>query len=128
MVLAGGLKSLSILGRELCEQARVFYFSGRLVEVPPRRGFALRDALYNSQPHGDTYLGGALAALQNEQQFDRIIVLTDEQSHDTLKVTHERVYIINVASNQNGVASQGRVERISGWSEAVFDYIQRSEA
>ena len=120
--------ALAILGRELCERARVYSFSSALVEVPPRRGFALRDALYNSQYHGGTRLGLALTRLQTVGQFDRIIVLTDEQSADVIRVVDDqRIYVINVASAQNGVASQGRVERVSGWSEAVFDFIQRSE-
>ena len=119
--------ALAILGRELCEDARVFSFSQRLVEVPPRSGFALRDALNFSQPHGGTYLGGALTAMTQAGTYDRIIVLTDEQSRDTIPQIDGNVYIINVASNQNGVASKGKVERINGWSEAVFDFIQRSE-
>ena len=119
--------ALAILGRELCEDARVFSFSHRLVEVPPRSGFALRDALNFSQPHVGTYLGGALTAMTQAGTYDRIIVLTDEQSRDTIPQIDGNVYIINVASNQNGVASQGKVERINGWSEAVFDFIQRSE-
>lgn len=119
--------ALAILGRELCQFARVFSFSHKLVEVPPRSGFALRDALRTSQPHGGTYLGQALQAMSQTDKYDRIIVLTDEQSHDTIPQIDGNVYIINVASNQNGVASQGKVERINGWSEAVFDYIQRSE-
>ena len=119
--------ALAILGRELCEQARVFSFSTFLHEVPPRSGFALRDALYISQQHANTYLGAALTNMVAQDKFDRIIVLTDEQSRDALPLFDGRVYIINVASTRNGVASAGRVERINGWSEAVFDYIQRSE-
>lgn len=119
--------ALAILGRELCEDARVFSFSERLAEVPPRSGFALRDALRTSQPHGGTYLGQALQAMSQTDKYNRIIVLTDEQSSDTIPQIGGNVYIINVASNQNGVASQGKIERINGWSEAVFDFIQRSE-
>ena len=120
--------ALAILGRELCEDVRVFSFSDHLVEVPPRSGFALRDALRQSQAHIGTYLGGALSKMAETGKYDRIIVLTDEQSHDTIPQIGSRVYVINVASNQNGVASEGRIERINGWSESVFDYIQRSEA
>ena len=119
--------ALAILGRELCKNARIFSFSERLVEVPPRSGFALRDALHGSQRHGGTHLGQALQAMSQTDKYNRIIVLTDEQSRDTIPQIDGNVYIINVASNQNGVASQGRVERINGWSEAVFDFIQRSE-
>lgn len=42
---------LAILLREICEKAVVFTFSEDVVAVPPRRGFALRDALETSQPH-----------------------------------------------------------------------------
>ena len=119
--------ALAILGRELCEDVRVFSFSNHLVEVPPRSGFALRDALRQSQMHSGTYLGGALSKMAGTGKYDRIIVLTDEQSHDAIPQIASRVYVINVASNQNGVASEGRIERINGWSESVFDYIQRRE-
>ena len=33
------------------------------MKVPPRRGFALRDAIINSQPHGGTYLGRAVTEI-----------------------------------------------------------------
>jgi 60 kDa SS-A/Ro ribonucleoprotein len=42
---------LAILARELCESVAVYSFSSHLVRVPDRRGFALRDAISNSQPH-----------------------------------------------------------------------------
>jgi|ERR1700683_1906355 hypothetical protein len=41
---------LAILLREICEKAVLFTFSNDWVEVPPRRGFALRDALDASLP------------------------------------------------------------------------------
>ena len=120
--------ALAILGRELCERVQVFSFSNHLVEVPPRRGFALRDALKNSQAHSGTYLGQALSQLKaRHPDIERVIVLTDEQSADAVTAAFHKLYVINVASNQNGVASTGHVERISGWSESVFDYIQRKE-
>ena len=55
--------SLAMIGREMFADLRVFTFSNSLAEVPGRRGFALRDAVVASQPHGGTYLGGALQAL-----------------------------------------------------------------
>jgi hypothetical protein len=48
--------------------------------IPSRRGFALRDAIDASQPHNGTYLGKALEAIRED--YDRIIVITDEQAHD----------------------------------------------
>jgi len=115
---------LAILLREICEKAVLFTFSNDLVEVPPRRGFALRDALDASQPHNATYLGRALEKIQ--QKYDRIIVITDEQAHDRVPGPRGRGYMINVANNKNGVG-YGAWTHIDGWSEAVIEYIRALE-
>jgi len=115
---------LAILLREICKKAIVFTFSDNLVEVPPRRGFALRDALDSSQPHSATYLGKALEKIG--EPYDRIIVITDEQAHDRVPGPRGRGYMINVASNKNGVG-YGPWTHIDGWSEAVVDYIRALE-
>jgi 60 kDa SS-A/Ro ribonucleoprotein len=115
---------LAILLREICEKTMIFTFSNNLVEVPPRRGFALRDALDSSQPHSATYLGRALENIR--EQYDRIIVITDEQAHDRVPGPRGRGYMINVASNKNGVG-YGAWTHIDGWSEAVVEYIRESE-
>ncbi|AGA26863.1 TROVE domain-containing protein [Singulisphaera acidiphila] len=114
--------SLAMIGREMFEELRVFTFSNSLVEVPGRRGFALRDAITNSQPHGGTELGKAVSELPTG---DRLIVITDEQSHDP--VPQLNGYLINVASHQNGVG-YGRWLHIDGWSDKVLDYIAKYEA
>ena len=59
MLRTDAADGLAILLREICEKALTFTFSDNLFEVPPRRGFALRDALDASQPHSATYLGRA---------------------------------------------------------------------
>jgi 60 kDa SS-A/Ro ribonucleoprotein len=114
--------SLAMIGREMFEDLRVFTFSNELVEVPGRRGFALRDAITGSQPHGGTELGKAVGSLPAR---DRLIVITDEQSHDP--VPQLKGYMINVASNKNGVG-YGRWIHIDGWSDSVLDYIAKYEA
>lgn len=114
--------SLAMIGREMFADLRVFTFSDQLVEVPNRRGFALRDAVVGSQPHGSTQLGRAVRGLPAR---DRLIVITDEQSHDP--VPQMKGYMINVASNQNGVG-YGQWLHIDGWSDKVLDYIARWEA
>jgi 60 kDa SS-A/Ro ribonucleoprotein len=111
---------LAILLREVSEKAIVFTFSNDLVEVPPRRGFALRDAMDASQSHNATYLGRALEKI--DQKYDRIIVITDEQAHDRVPGPRGRGYVINVGSNKNGVG-YGPWTHIDGWSEAVVEYI-----
>jgi hypothetical protein len=115
---------LAILLREICEKVIVYTFSDDLAEVPPRRGFALRDALDSSQKHNGTYLGRALAKIP--EKYDRIIVITDEQAHDRVPGPRARGYVINVASNQNGVG-YGPWTHIDGWSEAIVEYVRALE-
>jgi 60 kDa SS-A/Ro ribonucleoprotein len=115
---------LAVLLREICEKVAVFTFSDDLAEVPPRRGFALRDALHASQPHNGTYLGRALGKIRDN--YDRIIVITDEQAHDRVPGPRGRGYVINVASNKNGVG-YGPWTHIDGWSETVVEYIRALE-
>jgi 60 kDa SS-A/Ro ribonucleoprotein len=115
---------LAILLREICENAVVYTFSDNLVEVPPRRGFAMRDALEKSQAHNGTYLGRALEKIS--ERYDRIIVVTDEQAHDRVPGPRGKGYVINVASYQNGVG-YGPWTHIDGWSEAVVEYIRAFE-
>ncbi|MDR7173792.1 hypothetical protein J2X48_000698 [Bosea sp. BE271] len=105
---------------------RVFSFSDRLVEVPPRRGMAGVDAVIRSQPHGSTYLGQAVTML-NREPHDRLIVITDEQSHDRVPDPAAKLaYMINVASAKNGVG-YGKWTHIDGFSESVIRYIHESE-
>src|SRR5215470_17016169 len=76
---------LAILLREKAEEFSIATFSDACVELPPRRGFALRDAIVGSQAHSGTYLKRALSRLAGNDEwrkFDRLIVITDEQSHD----------------------------------------------
>lgn len=118
---------VAMVGREMCEDVRVFSFSSDLVAVPPRRGFALRDAIVHSQQHNGTLLGKALAKVNALVKYDRIIIITDEQSQDTVGLPTAKGYMINVASARNGIG-YGAWTHIDGFSEAVFGYIVASEA
>jgi hypothetical protein len=119
---------LAILLREIAEKVSIYTFSDHAQLVPSRRGMALRDALDKSQPHGATYLGRALASVENDWRngYDRLIVITDEQAHDDVGSPRGRGYVINVASNRNGIG-YGDWTHIDGWSEAVVDYIAELE-
>jgi hypothetical protein len=140
---------LAILAREVFETIKIFTFSMKLVEAPARRGFALRDAIMNSQEHSGTPLGLAVECIYadkskkvNTLNFahypmpisyqgqnlrpDRLIVLTDEQSADPVRDPIGKGYLINVASAQNGVG-YGEWTHIDGWSESVISYIQEFE-
>jgi hypothetical protein len=120
---------LAILLREIADKVTIYTFSDHAKLVPPRRGMALRDALEQSQPHSGTYLGAALTHLEAECHagYDRLIVITDEQAHDRVPAPRGRGYVINVASNQNGVG-YGEWTHFDGWSEAVVEYIAELEA
>lgn len=117
---------VAMVAREICEHARVFTFSQEVVECPNRRGFALRDAVVTSQAHSGTWLGKAVRALNREVKADRIIVVTDEQSHDRVPGPNGKGYMINVAIAKNGVG-YGPWTHIDGWSESVIRYIQELE-
>ena len=115
---------LAVLLREIAENVSIYTFSDRLVRVPSRQGFALRDTLNASQPHNGTYLGRALKDI--DEKYDRLIVITDEQSHDPVPNPKARGYMLNVASYQNGVG-YGSWMHIDGWSDSVIEYIRAAE-
>lgn len=139
---------LAVLLREICEHVDIYSFSTKLKLVPARRGFALRDAIINSQKHSSTYLGMSVKALYGNrgQTFkkkgiwrgtirmtgqglnpDRLIVITDEQSHDKVPDPLSTGYMINVASYERGVG-YGKWNHVDGWSESVVKWIQAVEA
>lgn len=124
MTRAEAACGLAILAREICDEVEIFTFSNEVVKVPPRRGFALRDAIINSQPHGGTYLGKAVTEI--DRKGDRLIVFTDEQSHDQVPEPRARGTMVNVASYQHGVG-HGAWTRVNGFSEAVVAWIAASE-
>lgn len=120
------MDAAAALGSIVHGDIRLFTFSSALTEVPPRRGMAGVDAIVRSQPHGSTYLGQAVQAV-NSLPHDRLIVITDEQSHDHVPdPVAKRAYMINVASNQNGVG-YGRWTHIDGFSEGVIRFIHEVE-
>jgi 60 kDa SS-A/Ro ribonucleoprotein len=125
---------LAILLREVAEKVTIYTFSNQAQRVPARRGMALRDALDKSQAHAGAYLGAALKQVEAEvrvgsgqEGYDRIVVITDEQSHDSVPAPKGNGYVVNVASARNGVG-YGAWTHIDGWSEAVVDYIAGLES
>lgn len=118
---------LAILLREIAEKVTIYTFSNIVQRVPARRGLALRDALDQSQAHEATYLGAALTQIEREcAGYSRLVVITDEQAHDHVSSPRGRGYMINVASNHNGVG-YGQWTHIDGFSEAVVEYIAELE-
>lgn len=119
---------LAILLREVAERVTIYTFSEQARLVPARRGMALRDALDASQAHAGTYLGQAIRRVEEDcrESYDRLVVITDEQSHDAVRAPRGRGYVVNVASNRNGVG-YNEWTHIDGWSEAVVDFIAELE-
>jgi hypothetical protein len=141
---------VAMLLREICERVDIYTFSIKLVQVPTRRGFALRDAINMSQEHSGTPLGLAVNSIYADKSQhvtsvdfgwngtrpvdykgqgltpDRLIVITDEQSADQVPNPQDVGYMINVASNRNGVG-YGAWTHIDGFSEAVINWIQEYE-
>lgn len=125
MTRADSACALAVLLREICDECRVIAFSTSPAEVPPRRGFALVDAIQRATDHGATNTQHALD-MANQREYDRIIVVTDEQSHQAIQPPIGKGYVINVASYQHGIGF-GPWVHISGWSEAVVDFIRQLE-
>ncbi len=117
--------ALAMLLREICETVEVRVFNGTSKALPPRHGFALRDQIIASLG-GSTRLGAAVkevAAIPH----DRLIVISDEQSEDSVPdPVASKAYMLNVASEKNGVG-YGKWCHITGWSEAVIDYAIQAE-
>lgn len=106
---------------------RVFSFSNTIVECPPRKGMAGVDAIIASQAHSGTYLGSAVQAMNTQVKHDRLIVITDEQSHDVVPdPVCGKAYMINVASAKNGVG-YGKWTHLDGFSESIIRFIVESE-
>ncbi len=108
------------------DDLQVFSFSSTLVAVPPRKGMAGIDAIQHSQRNSSTRLMDALTEINNKYDYDRIIVITDEQTHDGIAKPKGKGYLINVGSYQNGVG-YGEWLHIDGFSENVLKYIYEVE-
>lgn len=123
---ADAAAGVAIVARGMCEAVRVFACSDNCVEVPPRTGMALRDAIRTATRMGRTQLGAAVNTV-SELSHDRLITVTDEQSADRVPEPKGLGYMINVASNRNGVG-YGKWLHVDGWSDAVVRFIGEHES
>jgi hypothetical protein len=136
LLRADAAAALAILMREVCEDVAVYAYSGTwyghsgpTVELlPPRRGFALRDRYMDSTVGwGNTDTGQAVIRA-NMDGYDRIVVITDEQSSTKVPdpLPEAKAYFVNVAAYQHGIG-YGKWTHIDGWSEAAVQYIAQAE-
>lgn len=117
--------ALAMIIKAVAENVDIYRFGSTCVEIPPREGFALAELLKYRQE--GTYLGQALDQVKYGEGYDRLIVLTDEQSADRVcspKAIYN--YMINVAPFQNGVG-YGKWTRVNGWSDSVIKFMKEME-
>ncbi len=142
--------SLAILAREICEDVVIYATAGNdgsrkhaTMLIPNRRGFALSDYIRSGEVSRKIGSGGIflvqamdyIAQQEQKHSVDRVIVFTDEQDtggrgfepHNAKRLSKDKNYILNVGSYQNGINS-AEWETVTGFSEAVIDYIQALEA
>lgn len=122
-----GAAALAMMLMAISPDCTVYTFSEHLVKVDSVQGFALYDGIAQSQSHRSTYLGRAVTELNTLEEYDRLIVITDEQSADAVPNPKGKGYVINVATNKNGIA-QGAWTKINGFSEQVVSFIMQEEA
>lgn len=115
---------LAMLFREVCEEAVVIGFGSNAEVLPNRRGFALASA-YRKGPGGGTNTQTA-KKLADSEGYDRIIIITDGQSHHRLTNPEGLGYVINVAPYENGIG-YGDWTTISGWSDSVVRWLMAEE-
>jgi hypothetical protein len=121
--------AVAILIRGICKNVRIIGFGSSASEIPAYKGLAIADKLRdfgNVVGHGTDV--AAAVKLANGKGYDRIIVITDEQSRTNLiePLPDSLAYIINVASYENGIG-YGRWTHINGFSQAIVQYIQEME-
>jgi len=120
---------IAILCRGLMDSCRIIGFGTSSQEIPAYPGLAIADKLSN---FGDTVGHGTNIGLAvqhaNRIGYDRLIVITDMQSADTVAspLPGTKAYIINCASYQNGIG-YGRFTHINGFSESVVKYMGEIE-
>jgi 60 kDa SS-A/Ro ribonucleoprotein len=117
---------LAALLRGICQRIRIWTFSGDVMEIPTYRGLALAEYITNDIRWTGTYLRRAMGSLPGGA--DRVVVITDEQTHDGIgEIKANRGYVINVAPYSPGLGINGNAVRINGWSERVVDMIRYLE-
>jgi 60 kDa SS-A/Ro ribonucleoprotein len=134
--------ALGVVVSELSDACDVYTFSNRVVRVNDARGLSGINNIINSQSHGGTELAKAVREIQSIGNYDRLVIVTDEQAQDAdefkQRGDNKKNYVINVAPYRSGVGvsytegvSNGAVPNwvaINGFSEAVVSYISAMES
>lgn len=137
--------ALAALARERCEDVEIYATAGNdmtrvhaTAEVPAYHGMALA-SVFAGQDFVAKLGGGGIFLTQcmgyiearHRGTYDQVLVFTDEQDCDNkldgapsrAKKLGARNYIMNVESYEHGIGADNGWTKISGFSEAVLDYI-----
>jgi len=104
----------------------LYTFNSELMEIPARRGFALRDYILQNFG-GSTCMWTSVRKAAAQRKNDVMIVITDEQTMDSGQFTDanaDHLFIINVASYEKGVGYEKGVTHINGWSDSCVSFIR----
>jgi len=119
--------SLAILLREICADVNLYTFNNGLNDIPSRRGFALRDYILKNFG-GGTNMWDSIREAAKRRRNDVMIVITDEQTADDPctfeEINANHIFIVNVASYQNGVGYGKGVTHLNGWSDSCLNFIK----
>jgi len=140
--------ALAILVKEIAENPVIYATAGNdtacrhaTMQVPARRGFELSRIFSELQLRHKIGQGGIFLkqvmdhVYQEERTADRVIVITDEQDCQTpgskldpsqANAFGDSNYLINISCNENGIG-YNKFVHISGWSEAIIDFIRSRE-
>ncbi len=138
--------ALAILVKEIAENPVIYATAGSdtlrrhaTMQVPARRGFELSRLFSELQLRDKIGQGGIFLkqvmdyVYDQEHTADRVIVITDEQdtsgsNYDPAQANAfgDSNYLINISCDQNGIG-YNKFVHISGWSEAIIDFIRARE-
>lgn len=127
--------AMAILACEVFPDHKLYTFSDRTVKVSTRGtdkrglGLYLEKMIVGSQRHACTKLKRSLSEIKRDNpEVHRIIVITDEQSDDGILAPWGNVaWLNNLGTYEPGLSTDGGWERVSGFSERLFDYISYVE-
>jgi hypothetical protein len=116
-------KGLAIIAREVFPNVNIYKFNNNPTVIPNRRGFALSDAIGHADGGTDVINSAQIVSTRHKDKV--MIIITDEQTvGGKWEVNKDfTLFIINVATCENGVMYQKNVHHINGWSENVMKYI-----
>ncbi len=131
MTRATAAQSLAAVLQEVCADNVVVGYHDRAFQpATPIRGLALLNWFASQSMHGTRTTESLLQSLQYHGKFDRIVIITDEQSNSwrPLPMVPEtpHKYVLNVGSYKPSI-SNGNWLNITGFSEQIVHYIKAVE-